>query len=863
MTNFIIKKNTTTLFKLDSIIKEPCDVNILKKIISSGWNKTYTDLKWIEEFNIPFMDAKSHLKNIIKKSKRGFISTSATVKEYGRASFKGNLSLALLPNELRQCIAIKSGLIDYDICNAMPSILYNIVKTSNIDKNEYKYLKKYIINRDTILKEVGEYYFNKYDSTIYKKIKQLFIRVCFFGGGSKKWKQENDININTEDPSIINKIKIEVNNINTNYIIENNKKIFETIEKDNIKNYENKMKFFLKELKNGNKNIKQPYQKNSKNTMMSKFLGNWERIIIEYLLNKLISEKIIIKNRFVYVYDGFLINKKISCDTLSKWIEDKFNFKLKFTIKEPTEGQLILKEVDDLIKSDLEDKEHPEESLLKWDREYFKSIQYDYPRQKNYFEKFFCYTEKEGNYWRCNNEYHNDPTTGEPFIKRSCDPYTDDKIRKNYKQYKTHNEGEKEIPFIQRWTNDADKKTFDRMDFYPMNKPFKKLTTNCEYFNSFSGYPEYLFQDKTENYFKHVNLFKNLTTNILGGSMDDYSAFMNIVAYKIKYPGRKKPYAVIIKGSQGEGKNWLLNILGKIIGDQHYLSTSNINDIIDTHAMGLFHKLIVNLNEMDLTSTKNLQNRFKSIISECDIMFNPKNAQPFETINYSLIVVTSNENLPVTIDLVSGDRRWFCFRGNKKNCTLQHQWDKVFEITNTDEFKINIYNYIMSFDCKNFDFKKAKRQNAKGEAYNQISHYFVPNEVNFLKDKIINKHFIDEDNDFKPYFNYPEFNKDWIIEASVLCNDFWDWCKANRITYGIEKSKKSVLGNFMKHNIEGIEKRIHGKSRRTKFFINPNIFMRDIISRNLFDENVEDFPIINNEGEMKHLEKLSFDDLLL
>tara|TARA_R100000231_G_C5330531_1_gene166343 strand:- start:4539 stop:7205 length:2667 start_codon:yes stop_codon:yes gene_type:complete len=880
---FVITKNSTKLFQMDNIIKEPCDVNILKKIINSGWNKTYTDQKWLEEFNVPFNDARTHLEKLIKKCKRGFLTVTATIKEYGRASFKNQVSLALLPNELRQCIAIQCNLIDYDIENAMPTILYNVVKKAGVDSTEYKHLDTYIKKRDNVLKAIANWYFHgqEYNKDLYKRVKQLIISVCFFGGGTKSWKEKNGIDKNKQDYAFVIKLKNEVSNINTNYVILNNQDIFAETKKKNMEDYQRKMKNYLKEVKKGN-NPTQPYQKDPRNTLMSKFLGDWECKIIEFLLLKLQAKKIIVKGRFVYVYDGFMIQKKVELSKLSEWVKEEFGFDLKFTIKEPDEGKKILKEVDELIENDIKDKDHPEESLKKWDREYFKSIQYDYPLQKDYFEKFFCYTEKEGNYWRSNNEYHNDPITGELFIKRSCNPYTDDKLRKNFKQYRTNPEfesafGNKVTSFVDRWTSDPEKKTFDRMDFYPQNKPFDKLKDNTEYFNSFSGYPQYVFNQKTENYQKHINLFKNLTKNILGGDENDYLSFMNIVSYKIKFPARKKPYAIIIKGSQGEGKNWLLNILGKIVGDQHYLTTSNINDIIDTHAMGLFHKLIVNLNEMDLTSTKNLQNRFKSIISESDIMFNPKNAQPFETINYALIVVTSNENLPVTIDLVSGDRRWFCYRGNKKNCTLQEQWDKVFEITNSEEFKTNVYNYIMSFDCEKFDFKKAKRQNAKGEAYNQISHYFVPNELNFIKDKIINCEFLnkpsfcdldDEESDNEveyieqPYFKYDEFYKPWDIEAGDLCRDFWDWCKSNRITYGVEKSRKAVLGNFMKHNLEGISKKLDSKTRRAVFTLKPDIIIRDMVQRNLFDENVEEFKLINKEGGHDVVEKLTFDDLI-
>ena len=137
---WVIQKNSSELFHFDKQIKEPVNVGNLKRILKSGFNKTYTDTQWLEEFHCPYASVRGHLKKILKQVKNGFIVSHAQIPDgYGRASFKNHLSLSQLPNEIRQALSVDTT-IDYDIENAQPQLLYQICQKSNIPKREYKHL---------------------------------------------------------------------------------------------------------------------------------------------------------------------------------------------------------------------------------------------------------------------------------------------------------------------------------------------------------------------------------------------------------------------------------------------------------------------------------------------------------------------------------------------------------------------------------------------------------------------------------------------------------------------------------------------------------------------------------------------------
>ena len=886
-----IQKNTTKLFDFDNKIKEEINTVNLKKIIESDYNKTYTDKKWLEEFNIPFQDLQGHLKKITKQVKNGFLVTQAQIPNcYGRANYKGFMSMCSLPNDVRQALSIDTT-VDYDVKNCQPSVLYNICKNSSINKKEYKTQKQYCEKRDETLEEIGKYYFGKYDEEIYKKIKVLIIQVAYFGGGFESWYdkcEQHGFKLKTKkDHKIVSDLKKEIKIITDKYVIPNNANIFSDIVIDNEKTFKRKSEYYEKN-KNKNKDLKKPFRKNPKSTIISKFLHHYEEICIETIILKLTEESKMINNRFIYTYDGFQ-DKKHDLRYLEKIVKDATNFDIEFTIKDTKDGEKLMKEVEDLLKADLEGKKHPEEYIKEFNSEYLESLCYDFQLQKNYWELFVCFTQKDGNYWFTNIEKLKDPETGKIKEKRETQPYKWYKLQESYGDIPTYENikgKEKKTSFITRWRMNGMRKKY-KMDFYPENKSHSELLEG-KYYNTFNGYPDFVFDDAlyTENESKiYKNVWEGLISNLLG-NIEAMKKFNMIISYKIKHPERKKPFGIVIKGNQGEGKNFILSRIAQVIDKHHYNTTSNVDDVLGTHAMGLFHKLIVNLNEMNLTDTKDKTERFKSLISENTYTFNPKNAQPFEAIIYALLVVTTNKMCPLVLDVMTGERRWFIFEGNGENCKInQDKWADIYKLTESNKFTQWLYNYYNDMDCEHYDFKKAKYENSKTEAYNNVASLFIPYEMLFLKDWIIDSEylkytdaFLDDEKlsaldtgneepepEWIRYHDYKEFYETIEVEAKNLLRDFWEWCKDNRCPVGETKNPKSFKGKLASFNFKHIVHGLDKKTRRATMKFKPINLLKQLIEKNVYDDDMKKWKILNKKGTYEKEvvnNKLDFLDLL-
>jgi len=886
-----IKKNTTELFDFDTKVKEELNCNNLKKIIKSGYNKTYTDAKWLEEFHVPFSDLQGHLKKLKKEIRNGFLVTHAQVPQgYGRANYKGFVSMSQLPNAIRQALSIGTT-TDYDIKNAQPQILFEICKMNKIPKEEIKYQKKYCEDRDGWLKEIGEYYFGEYNDKIRKMCKVLIIQVAYFGGGFNSWYKNVEENgfVLTEnkkhDNHFITKLKKEIECINNKYIIVNNSNIFSDIVIDNEKQFKSKMEYYEKN-KNKDKKLKKPFRKNPKSTILSKFLHQYERICIEIVINKLTEMKKMIRNRYIYTFDGFQ-DKEHDCELLNKIVKEEIGFNIEFIIKDCNEGIELMKEVDILLKEDLLGKKHPSEFVKEFNTEYLESLCYDFEMQKSYWELFCCFTQKDGNYWFSNIETLVDPETQKVREKRETQPYKWCKLQESFGDIPTYtqdkNGEEKRIPFIQKWRMEGMRKYY-KMDFYPENKKHEDMIEG-KYFNTFNGYPDFVFDEEMyseEESKTYKKIWEGLLSNLVGSKLC-MTIFNMIISYKIKYPSRKKPFGIIIKGLQGEGKNFILSRIAQVIAKHHYNTTSNVEDVLGKHAMGLFHKLIVNLNEMNLTDTKDKTERFKSLISENSYTFNPKNAQPFEAIIYALLIVTTNKMCPLVLDVMTGERRWFIFEGNGRNCRIsQDKWAEIFRLTETDKFTQWLYNYYNNMDCENYDFKHAKYENSKTEAYNNVASLFIPYELLFMKDWIIDCSYLnytnkcmikndldgdsdDEDGVWKRYYEHEEFYQEVEVEVKSLLRDFWDWSKENRCPVGETKNPKSFKAKISSFNFKNIEYAKDKDTRRATMKFKTIDIMKQLIEKNVYDDNIDNWKKLDKEGMYKKEDEktgLGFLDLL-
>ena len=748
----IIPFDETSLFSNNNTFTEHINLKKLFHILDSGWDYTYDKsfYKSHPECQFPYNTARKHLLALAKQQQHGMLHLKFAEQEVGRCYPERFKTLALLPRKLRQALSIDLY-TDHDIANCQPAILYNICVNTEIPKEEYAILTQYINQRDKLIKHITKKLFKSKDYVKYRSLaKTYIISVCFFGQNPENFCKDHGIEYRTIQ--CVEKLKNAVKIITETYIIPNNTELFKQIEQSKEDEYQRLLATAKK------KKTKLPKKRGSKNSLVSKFLQHYERIVIEGVMNVLTETgKLDKKQQFIYEYDGIeILNTdavNITTDELTTICKELYDFDLVWTIKSQNEGVELLKEVDDLYETMKVMNKHPEEFLNKFDEGYMKSLVGIYPVQKDYFEKFFTFTQKPSPvYWFREEESVFCPES-KTNIKKYVDcSYGETKLIDTFKhllhspfdgQLKDH----KDHCFIKYWVLDPNKNTKRDAQFVPCNKTQSDIRLeDSSYFNTFQGYPDFI--KDTDTYTsddvmlkKFLKYLDNLVDdNPEDGEFSNRNIFLNIIALKIMHPGIKVQHSVLFKSLQGEGKNFLLYIISLIIGSENYYSSSNIEDFVGTHANGMVNKLIINMNELDFAQSKGNEQRLKEISTEEYLTFNKKFQDPIRFRNLLLNIITTNVDCPLKLESLHKERRWIIFQGNGINTRLSTRvWDIMRKNFTSKRFIFTLYQYLATLKPKEYDFNSAKRINNKRPAYLKIASYFIPNTLMFIRDTIFEK----------------------------------------------------------------------------------------------------------------------------
>ena len=360
------------------------------------------------------------------------------------------------------------------------------------------------------------------------------------------------------------------------------------------------------------------------------------------------------------------------------------------------------------------------------------------------------------------------------------------------------------IPLPVAWLSDPDRRNYAKISASPypdVHNPARAEYYSEDVFNTFVGYPEIPWKDARDDEYaeeemtKIIDPFMQLTSHLVGCQcydpangrfppMDEYppddraklEVVLMLAGIRIAHPDRdREPYAILIQGMQGTGKNTFTEVLASLVGRAHYKCSSDIEDFCGTHAEGLLNKLVAVFNEADIGSTAKHANKMKGLVSEDTATVNPKNIRPYDYTVSALFIALSNESCPIRIDVNNGDRRWIVVRSNDwcPKMWSRHMWAKLHQRFKEPVFLRALRQYFCTRDYGSYDFRTAKLANARSPAYQALVQYFVPGEARFLQYHIENQHynpgsqFTGSDDD-TPFYSNSQWNTPVSASASDL-----------------------------------------------------------------------------------------------
>jgi len=263
---------------------------------------------------------------------------------------------------------------------------------------------------------------------------------------------------------------------------------------------------------------------------------------------------------------------------------------------------------------------------------------------------------------------------------------------------------QKYVPFFKLWLKDIHRNDYKNTVFIPFSKNIKAIP----------------FKNDAENQEKNYNLFKGFKSEIISDFSSpswflDYlnSVFLidsernyvlNYIAHLIQYPEIRPDSCLIFKGLEGTGKDTIINIIKKLIGNQYVHSCQDLDSIFGNFNSKLSNKLVVQLNEVDQRSFITHKEAIKDYITRDITTINQKNVKVRNENNYVRLILFSNNNTPICLD--SSNRRFILIEQNHALKGRTDYWNNFYNTLNDPKEVNNLFTYLMNIDLSNFDPKQ-------------------------------------------------------------------------------------------------------------------------------------------------------------
>jgi hypothetical protein len=271
--------------------------------------------------------------------------------------------------------------------------------------------------------------------------------------------------------------------------------------------------------------------------------------------------------------------------------------------------------------------------------------------------------------------------------------------------YKIPTEGKKGTKYVKRspfkiWTEHVHQRKAERVVYDPVYPDRPGI------YNTFRGHQikrEHVFTDDVQNdpvTREDIEVFVAHIRNVwCGGDRKISSVVLGWFANIVQRPGHKLPLSIVLYGLEGSGKGLPIQIVGAILGNPAFFSTTDINRVLGNFTTKDSDKHLLSFcDEALFVGDHQSQSRFKGLISEGkkDNHQKYKDAEPVQ--NFTSYIFASNHHRVMRVE-----------NSNRRNILLHTKTDHE---PNSAYFKrlaavrpesIAWYLYNLDLACINFD----------------------------------------------------------------------------------------------------------------------------------------------------------------
>jgi len=657
---------------LDKLPTYSCFNKKFKVTLDNALMKKMYKAKNIDEYNKN--DRKKLLKNVIDEMKDDVLEISYYHPfSLGRFYPTNSISPICISKHMKHTLFHNLGWVDLDMIAGHSTILYEIAKQNKIE-SQFKSIKNYIDNKDSILKELHEYYYTEDSTLTESNVKDIF-NICIYGGGHNTWlkqMEKDGIELRTNVAhKKVNEFKTDCTSF-MELIYLNNPGIVDKVK--------------------GSLDITKDLY-DIKKKVISYWCGTIENHILYLVYKMLVKRNAIFKDNIVLEFDGvcfkLVCNDSEFMEQLLYDINDMILKETKLNVKMKWKGypkeHIHLEELNDET-----DDETSDNSSVVSDVSF--SVNDDIPVIENSFgdlkaefelthikitNKSFFIKEFENRIITFNKEKL---TTAYEHLQ-----YTDLKWNSSTKSY-----DEVSKQFIKEWYKQGDINRKDDVGVFPTGK-----ICPSNYYNMWRPFDMELVK-KYEVKVDALVAIKNHILILCGNDKSVYDYFEKWIAQMIQFPAIKTTCPVLIS-KEGAGKGTLLQLFTKMLGSTKVFETTQPSRDVWGEFNGLMaDAFLVNLNELSKKETMESEGRIKGLITDSTLKINNKGLAQFPIESFHRFIITTNNENPITT--TQDDRRKLIIRSSDEKCGDKAYFNKLYEYLSDINVIKTCYEYFKSID---------------------------------------------------------------------------------------------------------------------------------------------------------------------
>ena len=221
-----------------------------------------------------------------------------------------------------------------------------------------------------------------------------------------------------------------------------------------------------------------------------------------------------------------------------------------------------------------------------------------------------------------------------------------------------------------------------------------KNPLSSDYINTFNGFRfKYTEQKFSESPASIAPILWHMKNILADGDDRLYMFLLRWTGHMFRYPEVKPNIAIILYSFlKGAGKNVYTEFLRKILTDQLYFQTADLDQLLKNFNAGFSRVLLKVLDEATSGCTIKTAQKMKNVITRTRKAVEPKGGEIYTVDDYDRYIITSNTPQPVKPEV--GQRRYQMCRVSDRMVGNKDYFNKLRTAMDSTQCAADFFNYI-------------------------------------------------------------------------------------------------------------------------------------------------------------------------